>query len=125
MNSFDVPYDENLFESNEFMKSYWERSTENRNVAFVQDLRSNETMNDDSELRDLSMGLYDDDELLDSSVTLPEPPKLVDSSFNKKRSDPTVTPKEVSKTTAIVWALIAIGAIFIFLINTKKPRLRE
>ena len=132
MNSFDVPYDENLFESNDFMKSYWERSTQNRNVAFVQDLRTTEVVTDDGELKYATMktfnGLDDksvddkedelDDEKLDDSV------RVVDTTFNKKRANKIVLPKSES-SVSIIWSFIAVGAIYLFLINLKSYKLRE
>jgi hypothetical protein len=33
----DVPFDESLFEANELMREYWNRSTENRSVSMVKD----------------------------------------------------------------------------------------
>jgi hypothetical protein len=128
MNSFDVPYDENLFESNDFMKSYWERSTENRNVAFVQDLRMNEIVNDDSEMRDMTMDAFEDDSVeLDKTVGLVENVGRIEaSSFNVAQESKTLLPKALSNSTAVIWAVIAIGAIFVFLINSKpSSRLRE
>lgn len=126
MNSFDVPYDENLFESNDFMKSYWARSTENRNVSFVQDLRSNEVMNDDSELRGISMVQHKDvdedeldDEKLDDSV------RLVETSFNEKPKKHVLEAKALSTGATAIWVLIAVGAILLFLMNYKIYKIRE
>ena len=56
MNFPDVPFDESLFEANQMMKTYWERSTENRNVEFVPDARAEDELPTDlAELRVLSM----------------------------------------------------------------------
>lgn len=35
----EVPIDESLFEGNALMRQYWERSTENRSMNFVPDVR--------------------------------------------------------------------------------------
>ena len=43
MNFPDVPFDENLFSSNEMLKSYWERSTEKRLEATIPDYPSEES----------------------------------------------------------------------------------
>ena len=40
MNFPDVPFDENLFSSNQMLKSYWERSTEKRLEATIPDYLS-------------------------------------------------------------------------------------
>jgi hypothetical protein len=128
MNSFDVPYDENLFESNDFMKSYWERSTENKNVQFVQDVRTTEV---DQELRNATMSAFGndeteddfnedlDDEKLDDSV------RLVDTTFNKKKGRKVLEPKSASSSTSIVWALVAFAALFLFIMNFRGSKLRE
>ena len=130
MNSFDVPYDENLFESNDFMKSYWERSTENKNVQFVQDVRTTEV---DQELRNATMSAFGndetgaeddfnedlDDEKLDDSV------RLVDTTFNKKKGRKVLEPKSASSSTSIVWALVAFAALFLFIMNFRRSKLRE
>jgi hypothetical protein len=38
----EVPIDETLFEGNALMRQYWERSTENRSMNFVPDVRHEE-----------------------------------------------------------------------------------
>lgn len=43
MNFPEVPFDENLFSSNALLKSYWERSTEDRTSAIIPDWPSEET----------------------------------------------------------------------------------
>jgi len=147
MNAFDVPYDENLFESNEFMKSYWERSTEKKSIHFVQDLKTTEVM--DQELRHATMNAFGnfgnfgsasyepngphdngddvagphgaddlDDETLNDSV------RVVDTTFNKKAKKHVLEPKSTN-STSVVWSILAMGAIFLFIINLKGSQLRE
>ena len=53
MNFPEVPFDENLFSSNKLLKSYWERSTENRSAATIPDWPSEES-EDHSDLRTAS-----------------------------------------------------------------------
>ena len=52
----DVPIDETLFEGNALMRDYWERSTENRSMHFVPDVRHEELAlpDDVAELRAMS-----------------------------------------------------------------------
>jgi hypothetical protein len=57
-NSFpEMPFDESIFDSNDLMREYWERTTENRTQAFVQDIRIEETpyTDDLAELHRLSI----------------------------------------------------------------------
>ena len=57
MNFPDVPFDENLFSSNEMLKSYWERSTEKRLEATIPDYPSEESFRK-NELEEESLKLW-------------------------------------------------------------------
>lgn len=61
MNFPDVPFDENLFSSNQMLKSYWERSTEKRLEATIPDYLSEEVSN---ELKINSLKLWDEENTL-------------------------------------------------------------
>jgi hypothetical protein len=117
-----VPYDESLLDSNEFMKSYWERSTDNRNVAFVQDLRTEEVIDDFSELRSMSAGAFYDVDSDEAAVAEPEVPlvaetpeapevpevpevPVVNNEIGPKKKEPgTMKPKALELSTSAVFA---------------------
>lgn len=118
-----VPYDESLLDSNEFMKSYWERSTDNRNVAFVQDLRTEEVTSDDfSDLRKRSRGafhefdsedatdLVNSDRKVDSKVDAEDDGEVIKAEFGNDTKGPNVMqPKEVTVSTTAIMAWIFAG----------------
>lgn len=137
----DVPYDESLMDSNDFMKTYWERSTENRNVAFVQDLRTDERTSDDfSELRSMSMGAFGGleadeqiDELNDKVPGAPEAapakdPSVLDTTFGSEDVPGLVEPKSVTITgsTVAIWLLgallLLLGALLYMTYRTSRER---
>jgi hypothetical protein len=135
----DVPYDESLMDSNDFMKTYWERSTENRNVAFVQDLRTDERVSDDfSELRSMSMGAFgsleaedEADDRIKDSLVAEVPAKdssVIDNTFGSDDMPGLVEPKSVTITgsTVAIWLLAALlvllGVLLYMTYRTSRQR---
>ena len=114
-----VPYDESLLDSNEFMKSYWERSTDNRNVAFVQDLRTEEVTSDDfSDLRKRSRGAFREFDSEDATDLVKTDRKfeseddgeVIKAEFGNDTKGPNVMqPKEVTVSTTAIMAWIFAG----------------
>lgn len=99
MNFPDVPIDEKLFESNEMMREYWDRSTQNRGVHFVPDVRAEE---DFEELRSLTAEAYDSIE------------EIVEAPMRAETMDAVVTPKATSVSDSTVfWVLIGLIAAFV------------
>ena len=78
MNFPDVPFDENLFASNTMLKSYWERSTNERAAAVIPDWPSEES-NDSNDLRNETVNLWKRTESLEApkveELNGPEGPK--------------------------------------------------
>lgn len=64
MNFPEVPFDENLFASNTMLKSYWERSTNERASATIPDWPSEES--ESNELKLASMDHWKNHEPVDS-----------------------------------------------------------
>lgn len=132
MNFPNVPIDESLFESNEMMRAYWERSTENRNVHFVADLRYEEDTPDDfAELRALSMETF-----TASTVVQESPEALVVNNtvglVEEVPADAVVVPKsdEVvsgraitgGQTAAIVVVAVVVVAYLYISYNASRRR---
>lgn len=60
MNFPEMPFDESMFESNELMRTYWERSTQERDSMDSESLRVEQYMPEDlAELSSLSSATYD------------------------------------------------------------------
>ena len=64
MNFPDVPFDENLFASNSMLKSYWERSTNERSGAIIPDWPTE----DYSDLRNETLNHFNDNSASDVIV---------------------------------------------------------
>lgn len=74
----DVPFDESLFEANELMREYWQRSTENRAISSVPDTTVEETLlvSELLQLQEMSKNTFErqlQKEEVQQVVNMPEP----------------------------------------------------
>jgi hypothetical protein len=144
MSNFDsMPFDESLFESNEMMKTYWERSTENRSVHFSQDVRNEERQlpDDIRELHELSMSSYESNSSEKERDEAPkaeteEIPKVPTDAFGqpqaeivlaasagpkRNRRNAEVSAKALSKNHYfLIISLSVVGAFFLLLYAYSK-----
>lgn len=130
MNFPDVPFDESLFEANQMMKTYWERSTENRNVEFNAPRADSEDElpTDLAELRALSMEALAESmqaEAVEAPVeAIVEVPVAV-----KAVIDAPVLPKQlfggITNTQAVGIGIILILAIIIIIFSINHYRSRN
>jgi hypothetical protein len=129
MNFPDVPFDENLFASNSMLKSYWERSTNERSGANIPDWPSEEKYDD---LRFQTLEHFEDDSKVEAVETVepePEVPEIfiakevpevepVAEVINVKEpaKDGIVKPKALSTSgiLAIVFASLALAMLIIY-----------
>ena len=102
MNFPDVPVDEKLFESNEMMREYWDRSTQNRGVHFVPDVRA-----EDDEFDELRSATADNF-VPNSDVA----EVVVAAPLRAATMDAVVTPKSTTDNV-IFWVLLGLVAAFI------------
>jgi len=113
MNFPEVPFDETLFEANDMMKSYWERSTENREENFVRDVRTEEQdlPVELRELRQMTLDAFGDKAVADSPgdnvvgdvIGHTEAPSV----------DALVTAKSTNGSTILLWAVVIGAAVFV------------
>jgi len=123
MNFPEVPFDENLFASNTMLKSYWERSTNERPDANIPDWPSEETSKesaDSKELRAATASQWDvelktaDEPLIEakSDFALPQ------INIEKKKILDLVKPKEMTGTQIALIIVAACVPLVLFLAYT-------
>jgi hypothetical protein len=118
MNFPDVPFDESLFEAIDMMKSYWERSTENRSDNFVRDVRTEE--------HDLPEELRQLRQLTLDSFTERVMPELEVVGVPEKASvDALVTEKSVNGYTVVLWIILAAIVVFVVVSQMHHYRYRS
>lgn len=107
MNFPDVPFDESLFEANDMMKSYWERSTENRSDNFVRDVRTEEhdLPEELRELRQMTLDSFTERPSTEEPVVVGVPAKA--------SMDALVTEKSVNGYTVVLWLVLAALIVFV------------
>lgn len=114
----NVPIDERLFESNELLREYWERSTDNRGVHFAADARfdNDPVLDDVQELRDLSMAGFEQSPVFYTrdALVLPkseeEPESLVVSSA------------PMSINNVVVFTIIGVVALYCLVLKSGGNR---
>lgn len=114
----DVPIDETLFEGNALMRDYWERSTENRSMHFVPDVRHEELAlpDDVAELRAMSEEALRMDTRF-KTVAAPALGKTVEVEPTLDESEDPVDAPVAPKSAAGAWGIgIAIGVGFILIL---------
>jgi hypothetical protein len=111
MNFPDVPFDETLFEANDMMKSYWERSTENRTENFVRDVRTEEQDLPEElrELRQLTLDSFGENQVAEKPEDLGE----VVGQPEAATVDAIVRPKSVNGSTVVLWLIVGGAAVFL------------
>jgi len=137
MNFPDVPFDEKLFESNELLRSYWDRATESKVYEIpegfleAEDLRdmTHETFSNEEEKikEEESKEFVDESEIVDSNFG-PEKSELV---FEKAAPE-VVVPQPIISSTALAntspsentkWVIITIGVfIAVVFISNRSER---
>lgn len=116
MNFPEVPFDENLFASNTMLKSYWERSTNERPDAIIPDWPSEETTNEPNDAKELRLATIEQ-----FSVQKPETEEVLEFivpeiNVEKKISTGLVEPKMSGTNIAIIIiASIVAFAFFAYL----------
>lgn len=136
MNFPDVPFDENLFSSNQMLKSYWERSTEKRLEATIPDYPSEETFQK-NELEQESLKLWSNNKVhsaaevadgaaLEGQIVVLDRAPQDSPSGPAAIIDARVHPKSASAVLTIVFAFIAAGLILAYMaihvISAQKKR---
>lgn len=117
MNFPEVPFDENLFSSNALLKSYWERSTEDRTSATIPDWPSEETEKH-QDLRNASKEQWALSQPMAPFENMAPIEKVVKSTFNMP-VDPTaakgarVEPKMSAGNIAITVILVLAAVLFL------------
>ena len=130
MNFPDVPFDENLFASNSMLKSYWERSTNERSEANIPDWPSEEKYDD---LRKQTLHHFDEPVVEPEAAEPEEPTKTAEVepvaevvNAAEPVKDAIVKPKALStpEVVGIVLASVALAAIlgYFFLVRYKGRR---
>jgi hypothetical protein len=116
MNFPDVPIDEKLFESNEMMREYWDRSTQNRGVHFVPEVRAE----DNDEFAELRSATAMEFEANDDVVVVQAP-------LTAKSTDAIVKPKAAASTVDawIFWLLLSAVLIVIVYALYKRHDTRR
>jgi hypothetical protein len=118
MNFPDVPFDESLFDANDMMKSYWERSTDNRHNEHVSDVpREEKTVHEElqNELYALSMESFNSksSQAQGKTAAAEAEEALVVVGLPKKVAvDALVTEKSTAGTVTVL-ALVTVVAIFL------------
>jgi hypothetical protein len=134
MNFPEVPFDENLFASNTMLKSYWERSTNERPDAIIPDWPSEESAfkesDDAKELRAATASQWDDELKPDTEpeVEQIEEPVLEIPEINieKKQSLDIVKPKMSGTSIAlIIVGSIAAALFFAYLLMASRKSYRR
>lgn len=112
----NVPIDERLFESNELLREYWERSTDNRGVHFEADARFDKDplLDDVQELRDLSVSAFEE---------TAQAPFVRDAIVLPKNEDaPLTTRAGMSVNQVVVWTAIGIIALYFLVLKSGGNR---
>lgn len=129
MNFPEVPIDESLFEGNALMRDYWERSTQNRSVNFVHDVRleEQELPDDLAELHRLSDEAYE----MAKPVAPGPAMKFVETveataptkAIAELDEDPVVLPKS---NAGNAWIGVGVGVVFLLVVIyvTTQGRMR-
>ena len=117
MNFPEVPFSENLFESNEAMKDYWKRSTEDR--PFIAEQSKFEEPEDIEELRYISMNSWskppeDSVVFYDEIRQIPVWPNMRTDISAVANAE--VKPKSDSTTNSFAWIIVLIF-VFVLLIH--------
>lgn len=115
MNFPDVPFDESLFDANDMMKSYWERSTENRHMETSDDVREEKTVHEElqNELYALSLDSY-------KEPKIPEPEAELGTVINETVGVPAVSVDAIvteKSTSGSVMVYIVLGLVAVFLLS--------
>jgi len=115
MNFPEVPFDENLFASNTMLKSYWERSTNERAGAVIPDWPSEES-SDSKELRVESMDLWkrNEEPALEEPIVLAQTAEK--SRLVKDERGALVKPKMSDTLIAVSFIGLAVLLILVFFI---------
>jgi DNA-binding protein Fis len=124
MNFPEVPFDENLFASNTMLKSYWERSTNERPGATIPDWPSEESpeSSDAQELRQATKEQFSESEEQYSKDSISQEPQdvfgIVLPEVEKKISDDLVLPKMsgTNITIIVIASVVALG-FFLYLFS--------
>jgi hypothetical protein len=151
MNFPDVPFDENLFASNSMLKSYWERSTNDRDEATIPDYPSEEKYAD---LKQQTLRHFDSPETADSVDSAnsvepadsakadleaePEAEPMAETAAEEtgdvvnvpeKQINAIVKPKALTTSgiVAVVFGVLAIAMLFVYwiLVKTRKSGRRD
>jgi len=115
MNFPDVPFDESLFDANDMMKSYWERSTDNRHNEHVSDVpREEKTVHEElqNELYALSMESFNSKAHGKTTAAEAAEALVVVGLPKKVAVDALVTEKSTAGTVTVL-ALVTVVAIFL------------
>jgi hypothetical protein len=134
----DVPFDETMFDSNEMMKNYWNRATENRPAPRFSDAKPR-ARNEDDELIQLSNDVYEglvnnltaekrnaevfafgntaSGPSADPSASLASAPSAADAEGSDARAV-----REVSSNTWSIWifGLVAVVLFFWFFVRNHS-----
>lgn len=127
----DVPFDETMFDSNEMMKNYWNRATENRPAPRFSDAKQDERREDD-ELIQLSNDVYEglinnltaerrNEEVFPSGNAASGPttgpsPALASgpSTASADESTEARAVREVSSNTWSIWIFASVAVVLFF-----------
>lgn len=117
MNFPEVPFDENLFASNTMLKSYWERSTNERASATIPDWPSEES----TESKELRLESLDHWSQNTQEQNIQEQEEIIDTKITNKTEVPVgplgsrVEPKlSTSNTIALILAGVAVVLIMLY-----------
>jgi len=120
----NVPFDESLFEANDLMLEYWQRSTEDRTHAYVPDVRAEEEYfaKDILELRERSIRSYEPKEVISQTSEtervreVPVKLHVVSAPTHQNTEQAIVKPLTQSESTMSGGAAIAVIIITLILL---------
>ena len=121
----NVPFDENLFESNQMMKDYWSRTTAERSIDYVRDVIHEETaLPEDGEaamyqeLRELSEQNY---QPADTYVSQPSAP-LADVFLSSEGAVVRPKSRAASATNSAIVAGVAVAILVLILFFSVRQK---
>jgi hypothetical protein len=119
----DMPFDETLFESNELMRTYWERSTENRSFeASDSNVEEREQMvpYEFEELRELTKKSFEatmaQKQVVEQVIDVPSEPSVLDAVVVPLAVTRSVSSTNLSGGAQLLIAILAIVALWIIIV---------